>query len=373
MRPSPARAGGLATAARRARVSRLGRLALLAALALPMAWLAGCAQLGYYGQSLSGHLALLRAAEPVPDWLAKPDLDPALRRQLELSQSLRRFASEALKLPDNDSYRRYADLKRPAAVWNVVATPELSLNLQTWCYPVMGCAGYRGYFRREDAQALADELRGQGQEVYVYGVPAYSSLGWSNWLGGDPLLSTFIHDPEAQLARMIFHELAHQVAYAADDTTFNESFATAVERLGLERWLAGRPEVLAQDRQSRERWVALQGVLAGTRQRLRELYASPQPDEAKRAAKAQALAQLRNDYAQLRDRDWAGDTRFDRWVAGLNNPALAIQGSYNDLVPDFERLFRRLDGDWTRFYAEVRRLAALPKAQRRLELQRQEQ
>ncbi len=127
---------------------------------------------------------------------------------------------------------------RPS-VWNVVATPELSLKLKTWCFPVMGCVGYRGYFDKAGADALAAELRAQGLEVDVYGVPAYSTLGWTNWMGGDPLLSTFIGlARRAKLARLVFHELAHQVAYASDDTAFNESFAVAVERIGGNRWLA---------------------------------------------------------------------------------------------------------------------------------------
>ena len=346
-------------------------LALLAApLLLAMTALGGCAQLSYYGQSLSGHLSLVRSAKPVDEWLGQQDLDPEVRRQLELSKSLRAYASSELKLPDNDSYRRYADLKRGAAVWNVVATPELSLQLKTWCYPVMGCAGYRGYFDPHDARELAQELRKDGFEPYVYGVPAYSSLGWSNWLGGDPLLNTFIRYPEAQLARMIFHELAHQVAYANDDTAFNESFATAVEQIGVARWLKDRPEALRDDEQSRRRQDEIQVLLKSTREQLQEVFRSTASDDEKRAGKAAAFAKLRADYEAIKRDRWNGDTRFDRWVLGLNTPALAIQGSYPALVPAFVRLFERQGADWPRFYAEVQRLAKLPKEERRAALAR---
>ncbi len=351
---------------------RRGLRALLVAPSLLLALIAlgGCAQLSYYGQSLSGHLSLVRAAKPVDDWLAQPDLDPEVRRQLVLSQALRAYASSELGLPDNDSYRRYADLQRGAAVWNVVATPELSLQLKTWCYPIMGCAGYRGYFDPKDARELAQQLRKDGYEPYVYGVPAYSSLGWSNWLGGDPLLNTFIRYPEGQLARMIFHELAHQVAYANDDTTFNESFATAVEQIGVARWLKDRPDALREDEQSRRRQDEVQALLKATREQLREVFQSAASDDEKRAGKAAAFARLRADYEAMKRDRWGGDTRFDRWVSGLNTPALAIQGSYTDLVPDFLRLFERLGGDWPRFHAEVRRLAKLPRDERRAALSR---
>ncbi|MEJ6000643.1 aminopeptidase [Paucibacter soli] len=345
---------------------RRSTLALAAAVLL-----SGCAELGYLGHSVAGHLRLVAAARPVDDWLAQPDLQPVLRERLLLSQRLREFSVRELKLPDNNSYRRYADLQRGAAVWNVVAAPELSLSLQQWCFPVMGCVSYRGYFERARADAFAAELRAQGLEVSVYGVPAYSTLGWSGWLGGDPLLNTFIAYPEGELARMVFHELAHQVAYAADDTVFNESFATAVERLGAQRWLGQQPraEALAQYRQGDARRRDFLALNLRYRERLAALYASTRPDADKRAAKQGLLAELRAEYERLKREQWGGHAGYDAWYASVNNASLALLGAYNELTPQFERLHARLDGDWPRFYAEVRRLAALAKPQRRLELQ----
>jgi predicted aminopeptidase len=206
--------------------------ALLVAL---VGLLAGCNTLGYYNQAAKGHLALMAAARPIADWVEDPATPDALRERLLRAKEIRRFAAESLGLPDNRSYTAFADLQRPAAVWNVFATPELSLELKTWCYPVLGCAGYRGYFERADAEAMAAELQAAGFDVNVVPVPAYSTLGWFN----DPLLNTFIYAPDVELARLVFHELSHQIAYARDDTVFNESFATAVEREGAEG--AGRP------------------------------------------------------------------------------------------------------------------------------------
>ena len=328
------------------------------------ALLSGCGQLGYLSQSLSGHLSLMSAARPVDDWLAQQDLTPALRDRLVLSQRMRDFAAISLHLPDNRSYRRYADLKRGAAVWNVVATPELSLTLTTSCFPVMGCVGYRGFFDRAEADAHAQTLREAGLDVMVYGVPAYSTLGWSNWLGGDPLLNTFINYPEGELAQMIFHELAHQVAYAADDTPFNESFATAVERLGARAWLQAEASAAARAEYSaglarRERF---RGLTRPYRDQLAALYASEQPDAAKRAGKALLYEQLRAAAAT--------DVGFSGWASRANNASFALLSAYADLSPAFEALFLRLGADWPRFYAEVQRLAALPKPQRRAQLEK---
>lgn len=353
-------------------MASIGAIAVIAGAAL---CLSGCAHLGYYWQSVGGHLRVMNAAQPVRELLAEPDTAPALKTRLELSQRIRDFASAELKLPDNPSYRRYADLRRRAAVWNVVAAPEFSLTLHTWCFPVAGCVGYRGYYREADADAEAGALKAQGLEVAVQPIPAYSTLGWLNWAGGDPLLSTFIQYPEGELARLIFHELAHQVAYAADDTMFNESFATAVERIGGQRWLqqhasaAARAEYQAFDARRRQ----FRALTLAARRQLTQIYAgaasAPADDGARRAAKARVMAQLRADYAALKA-SWGGYAGYDGWVARANNATLGAQAAYDELVPDFEALFERGGGDFTAFYDEVRRLAALPRAERRAALAR---
>lgn len=330
----------------------------------------GCSSMSYYAQAVGGHLDVMQRSRPVAAWIADEGTPLLLRERLTLSQRMREFAVRELKLPDNPSYRSYADLQRGAVVWNVVAAPELSLQLKTWCFPVLGCVGYRGYFGREAADALAAELQRQGWEVSVYGVPAYSTLGWSNWFGGDPLLNTFMHWPEGELARLIFHELSHQVVYADDDTTFNESFATAVERLGGQRWLA----TMASEAARREyeqfdgRRQDFRALTLRHRQRLQSLYDSTEPDEAKRRRKAELRTALDEEIAALKRTRWAGFAGYDAWFARANNAAFGVQAAYNELVPAFERLFEQQGGDFERFYAEVRRLAALPKSQRRATL-----
>ncbi|MBL8327517.1 MAG: aminopeptidase [Rubrivivax sp.] len=344
-------------------------LAGLALAALALCGLSGCS-LGYYAQSVGGHLDLMNRARPVPEVLADPATAPDLRERLALSQRMREFAVQALALPDNASYRRYADLQRGAVVWNVVAAPELSLTLKTWCFPVMGCVGYRGYFDRREADALAAQLRAEGWEVSVYGVPAYSTLGWTNWLGGDPLLNTFIRWPEGELARILFHELAHQVVYVKDDTMFNESYATAVERLGGARWLqtqAGeqaRREYAAFDERRRD----FRALTLAHRQALAEVYGGPGSEAAKRERKAALQAALRERYGQIKRERWGGFSGYDAWMASANNASFGVQAAYDELVPQFERLFQREGGDFARFHAAVRRLAALPRDERRREL-----
>lgn len=329
------------------------RLALLLLLALA---LGGCSAVGHWAQAAGGHLAVLRAAKPVGDWLAGPATPPELAARLALTQRMRDFASARLALPDNDSYRRYADLHRDAVVWNVVAAPEFGLALRTWCYPLMGCAGYQGWFDRAAAQAHADALAAEGWDVQVQAIPAYSTLGWSRWLGGDPLLNTFIRYPEGELAAMLFHELAHQRVYVSDDTGFNESYASAVELLGAREWLAWEPAALAAFEQGRERRARFLALAREGRARLLAAYAGPAGQRA--AAKAAVMTDLRARAA-------AEAPGYEGWFQHANNASFAILSAYDELVPAFERLFAREDRDWARFHAAVERLAALaPEARR---------
>jgi len=340
----------------------------LAALLLA-ALLAGCADTRYYYQSVSGHLRLMQAARPVGDWLADPQAPPELKARLALAQQIRAFAVTELGLPDNASYQRYADLQRRAVIWNVVAAPEFSLTLKTWCFPVTGCVGYRGYFNEAEARSEAAALQQTGLEVSVYGVPAYSTLGWLNWAGGDPLLNTFIRYPDGELARLIFHELAHQVLYVRDDTRFNESFATAVERLGAQRWLKqhGSDLALREDAEQGQRRRQFRALTLATRSRLADIYASNQAQtlggKELFALKNEAMQRFRADYAALRA-GWGGYAGYDAWVAGANNAAFGAQAAYDELVPAFEALFERQGRDWPRFLAAVRLLAALPAPER---------
>jgi len=336
--------------------------------------LAGCADTRYAAQSAGGHLQLLAAARPIDDWLADPQTPDALRQRLSLAQALRRFSVTALHLPDNASYTRFASLPRRYVVWNVVAAPEWSLELKTWCFPVAGCVGYRGYFAEADAQAFAAELRTQGLEASVYGVPAYSTLGWMNWLGGDPLLSTFVHLPDGELARLMFHELAHQVLYVPGDTAFNESFATAVERLGGAHWLATQATL-----QAREAFAAFdvrrqqfRALTRSTRLQLDTIYKGVGSVAAKNqqllAMKSEVMQDFRTQYAALKQ-SWGGYAGYDDWVAQANNAAFGAQAAYDDWVPAFEALFAHEGRHWPRFYAAAKQLARNPEAERLQQLQ----
>jgi predicted aminopeptidase len=331
--------------------------------------LSGCANIGYYWQSVSGHMAVLNAAKPVQEWLEDAQTPDATKRRLELTQRIRNYASSKLALPDNASYRRYADLKRRAVVWNVVAAPEFSLTLKTWCFAVAGCVSYRGYYSEVDANKEADAHKAQGLEVSVYGVPAYSTLGYLNWAGGDPLLSTFITYPEGELARLIFHELSHQVLYVQDDTMFNESFATAVERLGGQRWLReqGTEAARSEYAQYDQRRTQFRALTLATRKKLEAIYAVGQENRAKAAMKTEAMQAFRKDYEALKTQ-WDGYAGYDPWVARANNASFGALAAYDELVPQFEALFAKQGSSWQKFYDACKALAALPKAERRAAL-----
>ena len=346
------------------KIRQISAVGSIAALTL----LAGCAQLGYYMQAVEGQLSLMSEARPIDDWLADPGVEDKLKGQLAKVKQIRRFAASELGLPDNESYKSYADLKRSYVLWNVVAAPPLSLKPIKWCFPIAGCVNYRGYYNKREALAFAAELRQQGYDVQVSGVPAYSTLGWFN----DPVLSTFIQYPDAELARLVFHELAHQVAYAKDDSRFNESFAVAVEEVGVERWM----EKFGDERM-RKRFADYTGrkhdfldLLTRHRQQLLVTYASDVSDAEKRLRKAEIFAALQEEYKTIKAERWNGYAGYDRWFSEpLSNAHLSIISTYHDLVPKFREILRQQE-DLPRFYQAVRRLSEMEKSARHQRLAR---
>ena len=338
------------------------------ALALAATVLAGaCATPSYYAQAVGGQWELWRKARPIAEIRSDANAAPALKNTLATVERIRAFASSDLALPADGSYTRYADLQRPYVVWNVFAAEVLSTQPKEWCFPIAGCVGYRGYFAEPDAKSLAAELRGRGYDVYVGGVPAYSTLGWF----ADPVLNTFTHYPETEIARLIFHELAHQLTYVEDDTEFNESFASAVETVGIERWLVrhGNPaKQAAFDRAQRYRQDFSRLVLK-VRDRLQLVYASNLSRAEKLRSKGGVLSELKDEYQRIKQEQWNGYRGYDRWFGqDINNATLASIGLYNRLVPAFRALLAESGDDLPRFYAAVRRLGTLPKDARQVRL-----
>ncbi|MBV4554071.1 aminopeptidase [Pseudomonas sp. SWRI102] len=332
--------------------------------ALVLLLLNGCSSVSYYSQLASGQLRLLQAREPIDRVIADPARDPTLRAHLAQARKARAFASAHLHLPDNKSYRLYADIDRPFVVWNVFATQEFSLAPQNHCFPIAGCVAYRGYYSQSAARGEAALQRLRGMDVSIGGVEAYSTLGWFN----DPILSSMLHWGDERLATLIFHELAHQRFYVKDDTEFNESFATFVEQQGTRQWRAHRGLAPDNGNKVRQRDQFIQLIL-DTRQRLETLYAQPLPADQMRQRKAAEFERLRADYAQMRDTQWAGDKRYDAWVyAPLNNARLLPFGLYDQWVPAFAALFERENGDWVAFYAAVENLGRLPVDERKAAL-----
>ena len=325
--------------------------------------LAGCSNIGYYVQSINGQFDLVQRARRIETVLADKGLPESLKEKLRQAVRIRRFASEELSLPDNPSYTEYADLERPFAVWNVFAAPELSLTPRQWCFPVVGCVYYRGYFSEADAENFASELAAQGDDVYVGGVPAYSTLGWFD----DPLLNTVMHYPEEELAGLIFHELAHQVAYARDDTTFNESFATTVELEGVKRWLAagGSADRAESYRQRKQRNQAVVALILRYRGVLETVYAADQSDQWKRRRKEEIITTMKNENRALVS-GWPGYRGYRNWFAQpINNAQLASVAAYVELVTAFENLLARKNGDLASFYQAVKELASMDLESRR--------
>ncbi|MEM8501286.1 MAG: aminopeptidase [Pseudomonadota bacterium] len=327
----------------------------------------GCETVAWYGQAVSGQLSLLSKRQNIDRLLQQSDLDNDLRAQLRTVKNLTAFAEQHLHLPVGKTFTSYVDLQRPAkqnhVVWNVFAAPEFSVEPHYWCYPIAGCAQYRGYFSAEAAQNYAEILRSNSLDAAVGGVAAYSTLGWF----ADPILSTFVHYPEQRLAALVFHELAHKILYIADDTEFNESFATSVEVWGLKQWLRslGREHELGRiekHQQARSKFLA---IIAQLRQDLESAYSDKNlDDDQRRTRKEQLFSQYRAKANSL------SDPYFARWLESIDSNASLIPiQSYTRWTKGFTALLNQHSGDMPAFYEAVKTLSTMSPEQRHTELQ----
>ena len=322
--------------------------------------LEGC----YYVQAARGQIDLMNRRRPVPEVIADEAVTVDLKERLSLVQEARQFAVDELLLPDNDSYKSYADLERDYVVWNVFAAPEFSLEAKRWCYPFVGCVAYRGYFDRDAAEKRAGKLAEDGYDVAVGGVAAYSTLGKFS----DPVLNTMMRWSDVNLVATIFHELAHQKLYVKDDTEFNESFATAVAEVGIYRWLGTRGEQrqLAGYDARRQLRHDVMALVESTKGELEELYATDVGAVVKRERKRVLLDELATAAATLIADSGTGS---GNWLAPpLNNARLLSLGLYEGRLPAFRSILAECDDALVCFYAEAERLAALGVDERRARL-----
>jgi predicted aminopeptidase len=319
------------------------QMRLIARLALAAGTLAisGC----YYLHLAAGQLEMNRRREPIAELVARDGTDATLRGRLEYASRARDFATADLGLPDNGSYRSYADLGRPYATWNLFAAPEFSVKPQHWCFPIAGCVAYRGYFKEERAARAARHMAGSGHDIYIGPSLAYSTLGHLR----DPVLNTMLRYDDAELAALIFHELAHQEAYVPGDSDFNEAFATVVENEGARRWLThlGRDDDLSAFNASSRREQQLAELMVATRGRLAILYAGGSSAEQMRAEKATELTRLRESLTSLGLKS----------TADLNNARLAAVATYYRCVPALTVLLAQHSGNLPEYYAAIRALA----------------
>ena len=355
-----------------ARFSRLGSkmlsrtLGRTLAVGTLMASVSGC-QIPYYWQAVSGHMAIMGDRRPIEEVIADPATSPSLKAQLEALQEARAFALPLLGLENNKSYRSYVDLGRDAVTWNVFATPELTMDNKTWCFPVAGCVSYRGYFSKDRAERYAQQLDRQGLDTYVGGASAYSTLGWF----ADPVLNTFISPNALANAALLFHELAHQTLYLKGDSTFNESYATSLEQILVQRWLQAKDQMASWPEflQHQQRKQDFTQLIVRHQQLRKALFESPLSDAEKHAAKQQQIAELRADYQTFKA-SWNQYPGYDQWMAkSLNNAQLSTVATYHQWVPAFWQLYRQLDENLPQFLAYCQELKDLPVGEREQRLQ----
>ena len=342
------------------RAQKLAR-SLKPALLMSLLSLSSCTSLHYYAQAISGHTKLMLQREPLEKVIEKLDMNSSVRDKLALTRNIRKYATDA-GLQTGDAYATYVSTGEPYIVWNVFAAPEFSLSMKQFCFPIVGCTSYKGYFKQEDAAVAASRLRAEGYDVYVGGVSAYSTLGWFS----DPILDSFLLRTDAQLAALLFHELAHRELYVKGDSQFNESFATSIERFLVERWLQeeGRSGELDILNAAWIRQHELLDLVNRTKHDLAEVYQNNRSEERKRQAKHDLLEELRKKYLVLHS-GWQGSNDYYSWMmAEMNNAKLGTLSTYNHWVDSFNVILAQENFDLVSFIARVKELAKLDQVSR---------
>jgi len=361
---------------RLSKILRRRKTLLLLALTLIVAVVSGCQEIGFYSQAIKGQYQIFAHQQLIDKLVADPQTPEKLRAKLQLIEQLRAFAKDQLKLPVDGHYRKYVDVHREYVVWNVQAAPQFSLEPRTWWYPLVGSLEYRGYFSEKGATNYGARIAKKGDDVYVDGVEAYSTLGWFK----DPILNTFISRSEPELAEVIFHELGHQRVFARGDTDFNEAFATTVGQEGARRWLraSGKTNLIEKYEVALRRNDQFVHLIMSTREQLEKIYGDtldkdgkvkaaakpPAPAVELKQAKARIFADLRANYQKLKE-SWGGYAGYDDWFGReLNNAQLNTIANYYDFLPAFERVLAMNGNDMEKFYVEVERLSKLGKDER---------
>ena len=330
----------------------------------------GCENIGYYRQAVAGEYQILAHQKPIPVLVAASNTPAALRKELVDVLKIREFAATDMKEPADENYLKYTDLHRRFVVWNVNVAPPLSLSPKVWWFPIVGEASYRGYFSEKAAVRYAERWKKKGWDVYVDGIEVYSTLGWFH----DPVLNTFINEPEGNLAEIIFHELAHRRLFVPSDTDFNEAFATAVSMEGIRRWFNAnkQPQEFERYHTEAEREHQFIKLVMDIRPKLEAVYDDPTlSDAVKLERKKEVIAELRHNYETLKNQQWGGNKDYDAWFAEpINNAKLNTIAAYYQLEPAFEALIRANGGDMEKFFHAVEGLAKMPLAQRHEELRK---
>lgn len=326
---------------------------------LPLLTMCACSTVQFYTQAISGQTEIWRKSRPNAEALADPSVAEKVKQRLQLIEELRTFAASNLHLPTK-SFGKYCDLKRPYVVWVVYAAPEFSTESKKWWYPLVGSLKYRGFFDEKDATVEAARLKKKGYDVFVGGVEAYSTLGYL----ADPVLNTFLHRSDGELAELIFHELTHAKVFIPGDTDFNEAFATANGQEGVRRWmrskknLSGLREYEAHLKKNRESVH----LMLSTREKLKDVYARTYPSvETERLAKQRVFEDMLKKAAAVSPQ---ARIKINHEPSFWNNARLNTVATYYTMVPGFDRLLKEKGGDLEAFHREVSSMRKLTNEQR---------
>lgn len=208
--------------------SLLGLLAVLVILVI-IYW-----DLVLYGlRQGRGQLNIVWNARPVEEVMKDPTFPDSLKNKLALIERVRKYAIDSLGLKDTKNYKTLYDQKGEEIMWVVMACEPFQFKAKEWDFPIVGSVPYKGFFNKQRAIKLRDELDKEGWDTTIRNPGGWSTLGWFT----DPILSKMLEREEGDLANLIIHEMAHATIFVKDSIDFNENLATFIGDRGAEQFL----------------------------------------------------------------------------------------------------------------------------------------
>ena len=267
--------------------------------------------------------------------------DIQLKEFFDLVKEVRAFAIDSVGLKKNRNYSTYVNINKNYLVDVVSASEKVSFDQYKWCFPIVGCVPYKGFYERKDAQKEAAGLSKKNYDVSIDPADAFSTLGFFK----DPIYSFMRNYSAFGLATVIIHEQTHATFYMKNQAQFNEELASFV---GDEGGLAFVKMKYGENSREYQNAVLFQKdygsyvkLLQGLYDSLKLLYESKKNNDIKLAEKQRMISDFQKQVSENYDQYFRTNIFKGIGKSKINNAYIAARMTYSLDLGDFYRLYEK--------------------------------